>query len=65
MYCPYAELYHYESRSRGMEDTPEKIARFNQEADIFLKRWPSILKNGDPYYNPNLTLDNNDFSLRR
>ena len=65
VYCPYAELYHYESRSRGMEDTPEKIARFNQEADIFLKRWPSILKNGDPYYNPNLTLDNNDFSLRR
>lgn len=48
VYCPYAELYHYESRSRGMEDTPEKIARFNQEADIFLKRWPSILKTGIP-----------------
>ena len=61
VYNPYAELYHYESKSRGLEDTPEKVARFNREIAVFEKRWPEILKNGDPYYNPNLTLDSQDF----
>ena len=65
VYNPYAELYHYESKSRGLEDTPEKVARFNQEIATFEKRWPDILKNGDPFYNPNLTLDRQDFSLKR
>lgn len=65
VYNPYAELYHYESKSRGLEDTPEKIARFNKEIAIFEKRWPDILRDGDPYYNPNLTLKSQDFSLRR
>ena len=65
VYNPYAELYHYESKSRGLEDTPEKVARFNREVAVFAKRWPDILKNGDPYYNPNLTLDSQDFSLKR
>ena len=65
VYNPYAELYHYESKSRGLEDTPEKIARFNREVETFARRWPEILKNGDPYYNPNLTLDSQDFSLKR
>ena len=65
VYNPYAELYHYESKSRGLEDTPEKVARFNTEIQIFEKRWPDILRNGDPYYNPNLTLKSQDFSLRR
>ena len=65
VYNPYAEMYHYESKSRGYEDTPEKIARFNKEADDFLHRWPDILQNGDPYYNPNLSLDCNDFGLKK
>ena len=65
VYNPYAEVYHYESKSRGLEDTPEKVARFNNEIKIFSERWPEILKNGDPYYNPNLTLKSQDFSLRR
>lgn len=65
VYNPYAELYHYESKSRGLEDTPEKKARFNREISIFDERWPEILKNGDPYYNPNLTLESQDFSLKR
>lgn len=65
VYNPYAELYHYESKSRGLEDTPEKVARFNKEIQIFEKRWSDILRNGDPYYNPNLTLKSQDFSLRR
>ena len=65
VYNPYAELYHYESKSRGLDDTPEKTARFNREIAIFEKHWPEILKNGDPYYNPNLTLDSQDFSLKQ
>jgi GT2 family glycosyltransferase len=65
VYNPYAELYHYESKSRGLEDTPEKVARFNKEIAEFEKRWPDILRDGDPYYNPNLTLDSQDFSLKR
>lgn len=65
VYNPYAELYHYESKSRGLEDTPEKVARFNKEIATFEKKWPEILKNGDPYYNPHLTLKSQDFSLKR
>lgn len=65
VYNPYAELYHYESKSRGLEDTPEKVARFNKEIQIFERRWPEIMRNGDPYYNPNLTLKSQDFSLKR
>lgn len=65
VYNPYAELYHYESKSRGLEDTPEKVARFNKEIATFEKKWPEILKKGDPYYNPNLTLKSQDFSLKR
>lgn len=64
VYNPYAELYHYESKSRGMEDTPEKVERFNSEVAKFCERWEEILRRGDPYYNPNLTLDKADFSLR-
>ncbi|MCI7794769.1 MAG: glycosyltransferase family 2 protein [Lachnospiraceae bacterium] len=64
VYAPYAVLHHYESKSRGLEDTPEKIARFNREIAVFAKKWPDILKNGDPYYNPNLTLRKSNFALR-
>ena len=65
VYDSYAELYHYESKSRGYEDSPEKVERFNGEVEILLSRWREIIERGDPYYNPNLTLDNSDFSLRR
>ena len=65
VYNPFAELYHYESKSRGLENTPEKQSRFSREIDCFKKRWPEILKNGDPYYNPNLSMITQDFSLRR
>ena len=64
VYNPYVCLYHYESKSRGLEDTPEKIERFNREIANFLKKWPEIIQNGDPYYNPNLTLRKSDFSLK-
>lgn len=64
VYAPYAAMHHYESKSRGLEDTPEKVARFNREWSFVAERWPDILKNGDPYYNPNLTLRKSNFALR-
>ena len=65
VYNPYAELYHYESKSRGYEDSPEKVERFNGEVETLLSYWRELIEKGDPYYNQNLTLDNSDFSLRR
>lgn len=64
VYNPYAQLYHYESKSRGAENTPQKRKRFHQEIMIFYQRWKELLEQGDPYYNPNLTLDRADFSLK-
>jgi GT2 family glycosyltransferase len=63
VYTPYAELKHYESKSRGSEDTPEKVKRFQSEINLFMSKWEAFLEKGDPYYNPNLTLDKHDFSL--
>lgn len=62
VFTPFVEAYHYESKSRGQEDTPEKKKRFQGEIDRFKERWG--LFRVDPYYNPNLTLDREDFSLR-
>lgn len=64
LYNPYAELYHYESKSRGQEDTEEKIRRFQREIEIFHERWYDFLLKGDPYYNSNLTLAETNFGLR-
>ena len=64
VYNPNARLYHYESKSRGAEDTPEKQDRFQDEIELFYEKWNDILKNGDPYYNINLSLDKTDFSLK-
>ncbi|MFM0466138.1 glycosyltransferase family 2 protein [Paraburkholderia strydomiana] len=62
VWTPYAELYHHESATRGAEDTPEKISRFNQESELVRQRWGDLLMN-DPYYSPNLTLTADDFSF--
>ena len=64
VYTPYAELYHYESKSRGLENTKEKVERFNEEVNYFAKKWKKELEDGDPYYNINLTLEKHDFSLK-
>ena len=64
VFTPYAELYHYESKSRGNEDTPEKLERFHGEIRRFEMKWQKQLDDGDPYYNPNLTLARDDFSLK-
>ncbi|WP_315918685.1 glycosyltransferase [Vibrio fluvialis] len=62
VWTPYAELYHYESKTRGFEDTPEKKQRFEKEVQYMRGRWAHIL-DADPYYNPNLTMAREDFSL--
>lgn len=64
VYNPYAQMYHFESKSRGQENTLDKMDRFNSEIKFFEERWTDILKNGDPYYNPNLSLKYNDYSLK-
>ncbi len=64
VFTPYAELYHHESISRGYEDTPEKQQRFEREKAYFRTRHAAILEQGDPYYNPNLTPDREDFGIR-
>jgi GT2 family glycosyltransferase len=62
VFTPYAELYHFESASRGYENTPEKFSRFEREIKMMKKRWKSALST-DPFYNPNLTLLSEDFGL--
>lgn len=64
VFTPYAELYHYESKSRGKEETAAQLKRFTGEVRRFEKKWPEILEKGDPYYNKNLTLKKGDCSLR-
>lgn len=64
VYNPDVKLYHYESATRGADDNPEKQARFQREISYIKEKWGDILKNGDPYYNPNLTLLAGDYSLR-
>ena len=64
VYDPYVELYHYESKTRGAEDTKEKVRRFQSEIEYMRCHWIDILKNGDPAYNPNLTLKKWDYSLK-
>jgi glycosyltransferase involved in cell wall biosynthesis len=62
IYTPYAELYHHESATRGLEDTPENHLRFSQESTYMKQLWGHLLVN-DPAYSPNLTLEHQDFSL--
>ena len=65
VYNPFAMLHHYEYKSRGTENTAEKLARYHREVDLFTTRWADLIRSGDPYYNPNLTRRYQDFSLRR
>jgi glycosyltransferase involved in cell wall biosynthesis len=61
LWTPYAELYHHESATRGVDNTPEKRARFQSEIDYMTNTWGDLLMT-DPAYNPNLTLVGEDFS---
>lgn len=64
VFTPFAELYHYESVSRGLDDNGEKAERYNRESAAFREKWKSVLEAGDPYYNVNFSLDRSDFSLK-
>lgn len=64
VFTPFAELYHFESISRGLDDQGEKAERYNRESAHFRNKWKKELQQGDPYYNPNFSLDRSDFSLR-
>ncbi len=64
VFTPYAELYHYESKSRGLEDTKDKRKRFEKEVKMFKERWKKELEEGDPYFNPNFDLMRDDFAVK-
>ncbi len=65
VYEPNVELYHYESKSRGYEDTPEKQKRFQGEVNYMKEHWSHILEEGDPYYNKNFSLNTCNYTLRK
>lgn len=64
VYQPRVEGYHYESKSRGSEDSKEKVERFQREIEYMRNHWISILKDGDPYYNPNFSSTYPNYSLK-
>ena len=64
VFTPFAELFHYESISRGLDDKGEKAERYNRESEQFRQKWAKELEAGDPYFNQNFSLDRSDFSLR-
>ena len=61
---PYCELYHFESISRGLDDAGEKARRYDEESARFSEKWKEALTKGDPYYNPNFSLDRSDYALK-
>lgn len=64
VWTPFAEAYHFESKSRGKDDkTDESKARFKADCKRFRERWGKVLEAGDPYYNPNFSLDTSSFDL--
>ena len=63
IFTPFAELYHYESKSRGSDKKDERALRYQQESDRFRVKWAAALAKGDPYYNPNFSLDHSDFTV--
>lgn len=65
VFTPFAELYHFESASRGIDIQDEaKAKRYEEEAEHFRTKWKMVLEKGDPYYNPNFSLDYSDYSLK-
>ena len=63
VYTPYAKLYHYESKSRGADDTPEKRKKYLHECKTLIKRWKTN-STPDPFYNCNLSLKFEDFRIK-
>jgi GT2 family glycosyltransferase len=63
VFTPFAELYHYESKSRGLDDKDEKAKRYDEEVAKFRERWKALLEAGDPYYNINFSLDSAEYKV--
>ncbi|WP_029232769.1 glycosyltransferase family 2 protein [Butyrivibrio sp. VCB2006] len=63
VFTPFAELFHYESLSRGLDLEGKNAERYEKESEHFRTKWKEVLDKGDPYYNPNFSLDRSDFSL--
>jgi len=68
VFTPFAELFHYESKSRGLdvsdEATKENAARYDRESELFRNKWKAVLDAGDPYFNPNFSLDYSNYVLQ-
>lgn len=64
VFTPFAELYHYESISRGLDNQGEKALRYEKESQLFREKWKKQLAQGDPYYNVNFSLERSDFSIK-
>jgi GT2 family glycosyltransferase len=63
VWTPFAQLWHHECKTRGRFDTSEKRALHLSERTLFLAKWNELIQKPDPYYNPNLTLDDESLSL--
>jgi GT2 family glycosyltransferase len=64
VWTPYAEFYHYESKTEKNADTLEKPMKFEWEKALFQQKWKEVIERGDPYYNPIFTVKKEDFSLQ-
>ena len=67
VFTPFAELFHYESASRGSDVSgadAERAARYDRESEAFRERWAADLEAGDPYFNPNFSPDYSNFTLK-
>jgi glycosyltransferase involved in cell wall biosynthesis len=62
VFTPFAELYHLESQSRGEDLSPQQMQRETRERAYMLERWGDVIQR-DPFYNPNLTVETEDFGL--
>ena len=64
VWSPYIELYHFESKSRGYETTTSKVERFEKETKMFKEKWKEFLKNGDPFFNINFSLESENYQIK-
>ena len=67
VFTPFAELFHYESASRGSDveasASAENAERYKRESELFRQKWKDVLEAGDPYFNPNFSLDYSNYVL--
>jgi glycosyltransferase involved in cell wall biosynthesis len=64
VYTPYTKLYYYEYANKDHQDIIEKHMEFKKDIEYFRTKWKDVIDRGDPYYNTNLTLEREDFSMK-